>query len=109
VSTNGHKPRAWEPSRSFRHRRAEIAPHASRLSEILAGVRLELTLRAETSTGSARLRSGGGYWVHETEPAGDGAPALWIMYKVEPTRVIPTWIDLVDRDVPTDLKPDDLG
>lgn len=79
-----------------------------RLAEILQAVRLELTFRAETSAGSARLASGGGYWVHETEPVEGGAPALWIYYKVEPTRVIPTWIDIADQQIPTDLAPDDL-
>jgi hypothetical protein len=57
-------------------------------------VRGELTYRAETSGGFARLISGGGYWLHETEAAGDDAPALLIFYKITRTRVIPNWIEL---------------
>lgn len=67
--------------------------HGSRES-VPKAVELQLTYRAETSPGSARLTSGGGYWLHETEAAGDDAPALLIFYKIERARVIPDWIEL---------------
>jgi hypothetical protein len=110
VTSNGHRPREWKPTRLFHRRRAEIAPHVPRLSEILTAVEEELTLRAESSRGSARLSPGEDNWLHETEASEDNpdeAPALWIFYKVESTRVRPRWIDLAERHIPTDLTFED--
>lgn len=94
MSANGHEPRRWEPSEGFKEAARGLRQSVPRLREILRAVELELTYRAETSRGSARLISGGGYWMHETEAAGDDAPALLIFYWVERTRVIPDWIEL---------------
>lgn len=110
MSSNGYKPREWKPTGLFQRRRKEIAPHVPRLSEILRGVQEELTLRPETAVGSARISSNKDVWLHETQPSEDKpdeAPALWITYKVEPTRVRPTWMDLVDGHVPTNLTIED--
>ena len=94
MSANGYEPRRWEPSEDFNQAARDLEPCVPRLRQILKGVKLELMYHAETSRGSARLSSGGGYWLHGTEAAGDDTPALLIYYRVERGRVIPDWIEL---------------